>query len=64
LRDISKGSKTSEKEIDGLFNYFIYCLQPAVRSNIRIYSLESDHELDDTIFEAIIEGRIKTILSI
>ena len=41
-----------------LFHYFLYCLQPAIRSKIRIYSLDSDHDLDDTIFEAIIGGKL------
>jgi hypothetical protein len=58
LKDISKGSKTSDKQMDELFHYFLYCLQPAIRSKIRIFSLESDHDLDDTIFEAIIQGML------
>ncbi|CAF1216246.1 unnamed protein product, partial [Rotaria magnacalcarata] len=57
LKEISKGSKTSKEEMDRLFKYFLYCLQPAVRSKIRIYSLDSDQPLDDTIFEAIIEAK-------
>lgn len=48
--------------MNDLFNRFLYCLQPAVRSKIHIYSLDSDHDLDDTIFEAIIEGKINSIL--
>ncbi|CAF3990732.1 unnamed protein product [Rotaria sordida] len=57
LRDISKGSKTSDKEMDELLKCFLYCLQPAVRSKIRIFSLDSDESLDDTIFEAIVEAK-------
>ncbi|CAF4148895.1 unnamed protein product, partial [Rotaria sp. Silwood2] len=57
LRNISKGSKTSDKQIDELFKYFLYCLQRAVRSKIRIFSLDSDESLDDTIFEAIVEAK-------
>jgi hypothetical protein len=56
LKDISKGSRTSEKQMDDLFHYFLYCLQPAIRNKIKIFSLNSDHDLDDTIFEAIIQG--------
>jgi hypothetical protein len=57
LKDISKGSQTSnEQKIDDLFYYFLYCLQPAIRNKIHIFSLDSDHDLDDTIFQAIIQG--------
>jgi len=42
--------------MDDLFHYFLYCLQPAIRNKIQIFSLNSDHDLDDTIFEAIIQG--------
>ncbi|CAF3545225.1 unnamed protein product, partial [Rotaria sp. Silwood2] len=57
LRDISKGSKTSEKQMEQLFKYFLYCLQPAVRCKIRIFSLDSNESLDDTIFEAIVQAK-------
>ena len=57
LKDISKGARTSNEQIDDLFYYFLYCLQPAIRTRIQIFSLESDHDLDDTIFQAIIQGR-------
>ncbi len=56
MKDISKGSRTSEKEIDNFLNSFLYCLQPANRNKIQIFSLDSDRDLDDTIFEAIIQG--------
>ena len=56
LNDIEKGDKKNKK-IEVLFNEFLYCLQPAVRSRIRVYSLDDDHDLDDTIFEAIIQGK-------
>lgn len=56
LKDISKGSKMSDDQMNELYKCFIYCLQPAVRSKIRVYSLDSEEHLDDTIFEAIIEG--------
>ncbi|CAF1110172.1 unnamed protein product [Rotaria sordida] len=59
LKAISKGSRTSEKQMDELFNYFLYCLQPAIRNKIQIYSLESNYDLDDTIFEAIIQAKQK-----
>jgi hypothetical protein len=58
LKDISKGSKTSEKQMNDLFHYFLYCLQPAIRNKIQIFSLDNDHDLDDTIFQAIIQGII------
>ncbi|CAF1249047.1 unnamed protein product [Adineta ricciae] len=56
LKDISKGSKKNEN-FDELFHCILYCLQPAVRSRIRIYSLDNDRDLDDTIFEAIIHAK-------
>ena len=62
LRSVSKGSKTSEKEIDKHLDYFLYCLQPAVRKKIHIFSLNSDRDLDDTIFQAIVQSR-STVLS-
>ncbi|CAF1134485.1 unnamed protein product [Rotaria sp. Silwood1] len=57
LRNISKGSNSSDKQINELFKYFLYCLQPAVRSRIRIFSLDSNESLDDTIFEAIVDAK-------
>ncbi|UJR35044.1 hypothetical protein I4U23_027820 [Adineta vaga] len=56
LKDISKGSK-KDGNFEELFHCILYCLQPAVRSKIRIYSLDSDLDLDDTIFEAIIHAK-------
>ncbi len=44
--------------MNDLFYYFLYCLQPAIRNKIQIFSLDSDHDLDDTIFQAIIQGII------
>lgn len=61
LKDISKGSRSTDEEINKLFYYFLYCLQPAIRNRIRIFSLDSDHDLDDTIFEAIIQGSIESL---
>jgi hypothetical protein len=58
VREISKGSKSSEEKTDESLNYCLQCLHPAMRSNIRVYSLDSDHDLDDTIFEAIIHGKL------
>ncbi len=63
LKDISKGSRTSDDQINELFYYFLYCLQPAIRNKIQIFSLDSDHDLDDTIFEAIIQGIVNTSMS-
>ncbi|CAM2727627.1 unnamed protein product [Rotaria socialis] len=57
LKDISKGSKISKEEMDNLFKSFLYCLQPAIRSKIRIFSLDSGQNLNDTIFEAIVEAK-------
>ncbi len=42
--------------MNDLFYHFLYCLQPAMRNKIQIFSLDSDHDLDDTIFKAIIQG--------
>ncbi|CAF2638466.1 unnamed protein product [Rotaria sp. Silwood2] len=44
-----KDSKMEKKLIKAL-NYIMYCLQPAVRSGINIFSLNSDDKLSDTIF--------------
>ncbi|CAF4113570.1 unnamed protein product, partial [Rotaria sp. Silwood2] len=57
LRDISKGSSSSTKQINKLLEYFLYCLQPTVRSKIRIFSLDSNESLDDTIFKAIVHEK-------
>lgn len=60
LLDIALGDKNDKKR-EALFNDFLYCLQPAVRARIHIYSLDSDQTLDDTIFEAIIKGIVHSI---
>ncbi|CAF1532094.1 unnamed protein product [Adineta ricciae] len=57
LKDISKGSKSSEETINHLFKCFLFCLQPAIRCKIQVYSLDGDHDLDDTIFVAIIQTK-------
>ncbi|CAF1350811.1 unnamed protein product [Didymodactylos carnosus] len=62
LVEITKGSKKSEKEMDDMFYLFLYTLQPSLRANIKSFSLDSDHDLDETIFEAIIEARQKKSL--
>ncbi|CAF1054407.1 unnamed protein product [Adineta steineri] len=59
LKDISKGSKITEEKIDTLLKYFLFCLQPTIRRKIQIFSLDSDRDLDDTIFEAIIQAKKK-----
>ena len=64
LAEIEKGTKDKKdknKRLDELFLVFLYCLQPAIRNRIRIFSLDSDHDLDDTIFEAIIQGSIESL---
>ena len=61
LKSISKGSRTAPKDINMFLNQFLFCLQPAFRSYIRIFSLDSEHNLDDTIFEAIINGKLNSI---
>ena len=64
LREISKGSKTSEKELKDLLKSLLFCLQPVLRSKIHIYSLDSEYDLDDTIFEAIIQGKLTNLSQI
>ncbi|CAF0835391.1 unnamed protein product [Didymodactylos carnosus] len=54
------GSKKSDKDMEDLLYRFLYCLQPALRSHIKSFSLDSDRPLAETIFEAIIEARQKT----
>jgi hypothetical protein len=49
--------------MNNLFNSFLYCLQPAIRSKIQVYSLDDDHDLDDTIFEAIIQGKLNSFFN-
>ena len=56
LKQITKGSKQSEEALKKLLGYFLYCLQPAVRTKIQVFSLDGEHDLDDTIFQAIIQG--------
>lgn len=61
LAEIEKGTKDKKdknKRLDELFLVFLYCLQPAVRSKIQVFSLDGDYDLDDTIFQAIIQGKI------
>jgi hypothetical protein len=50
--------------MNNLFNSFLYCLQPAIRSKIQVYSLDDDHDLDDTIFEAIIQGKLNSFFQL
>ena len=52
----AKGAKQSDEQLTKLLSYFLYCLQPAVRTKIQVFSLDGDHDLDDTIFQAIIQG--------
>lgn len=45
--------KNSEKEIEQLVQQIMYCLQPAVRSDITIFEISSDSNLSETILRSI-----------
>jgi hypothetical protein len=41
------------KKIDAALSQVMYCLQPAVRSGIAVFNLNSDNNLSETIFRCI-----------
>jgi hypothetical protein len=47
----------SKEKIQMLAEQVMYCLQPAVRSNITVFNLNSDNDLSETIFRSISKGK-------
>ncbi|CAF3973574.1 unnamed protein product, partial [Rotaria sordida] len=47
------------KEFNKLLRQVMYCLQPAVRSGISVFNLNSDNNLSETIFRSICKSRQK-----
>ena len=53
----SKKSKTNTTpELEDELKRVMYCLQPAVRSSISIFNLDTDTNLSETIFRGICKG--------
>ncbi|CAF4870469.1 unnamed protein product [Rotaria sp. Silwood1] len=56
----SNNSKNKQSKIlDLTLNQVMYCLQPAVRSGISVFNLNSDNNLSETIFRSICKSRQK-----
>jgi hypothetical protein len=49
--------KLSER-VGELVKQVMYCLQPAVRSNITVFNLNSDSNLSETIFRSICQCKL------
>ncbi|CAF1153213.1 unnamed protein product [Rotaria sordida] len=45
------------KQINELINRIMYCLQPAIRTRLTVFSLNSDANLTETIFRSICRSR-------
>ena len=45
------------KKIELVLAQTMYCLQPAVRSGISVFNLNSDNDLSETIFRSICKGK-------
>lgn len=48
----TENDKLSEK-METILDQAMYCLQPAVRSSIDVFNLDSDENLSETIFRSI-----------
>ncbi|CAF4051819.1 unnamed protein product, partial [Rotaria sordida] len=56
----SNNSKDEQpKELNIILRQVMYCLQPAVRSGISVFNLNSDNNLSETIFRSICKSRQK-----
>lgn len=42
-----------KKKIERLYDEVIYCLQPAIRSEITVFNLQSDEDLSEVIFRTV-----------
>ncbi|CAF4372091.1 unnamed protein product [Rotaria sp. Silwood2] len=49
-------NKDSNRKVQIALNQVMYCLQPAVRSQITVFNLYSDTSLSETIFESIYDS--------
>src|SRR5579871_7017811 len=47
-----------EKKLEDAFRQVMYCLQPAVRSGITVFDLNSDNSLSETIFRSICKCKL------
>ncbi|CAF1525888.1 unnamed protein product, partial [Adineta steineri] len=68
--DLSKGKKSNDisnntskveksNKLDETLRQVMYCLQPAVRSGIAVFNLNSDDNLSETIFRTVCKSRQK-----
>lgn len=48
----------SKKNIDEYVKQMMFCLQPAIRSNITVFNLNSDSSLSETIFRSICQCKL------
>jgi len=53
----------NEKEIERFIQQIIYCLQPAVRSDITIFDIGSDSNLPETILRSICQCKSTSSLN-
>jgi hypothetical protein len=54
-------SDERSKKIATVLAQTMYCLQPAVRSGISVFNLNSDNDLSETIFRSICKGKFDRI---
>ena len=52
----SKSNK-GDKGFTTTLRQVMYCLQPAVRSGLSVFNLNSDNDLSETIFRSICKGK-------
>jgi len=52
-KDDETPEKEKKKKVNLIARQVMYCLQPAVRSNITVFNLNSDDDLSETIFRSI-----------
>ncbi|UJR16633.1 hypothetical protein I4U23_003533 [Adineta vaga] len=55
--------KRLEKRVDSIWHHVLFCLQPAIRSNIFQFNLTGNDDLMDTLLRTIYHVRRKTIHS-
>jgi hypothetical protein len=52
-KDDETPEEEKKKKVNLIARQVMYCLQPAVRSNITVFNLNSDDDLSETIFRSI-----------
>lgn len=57
-------SVVPNKDLDGLVKQVMFCLQPAVRSDITVFNLNSDNDLSETIFRSICQCKSIDLISV